>query len=593
MNSDLEEIKSRLNIIDVLGEYIRIEKAGSNYRALCPFHNEKSPSFMVSEEKQMWKCFGCQKGGDIFTFVMEMEGLEFREALKQLAEKAGVELKGYDPKKTEVKNRTLEILELATKWYEYQLWNGPGKTKILEYLRGRGLKDLTIKEFRLGYAPKGWRNILEFLVKRGFNTSEIEKTGLLVKKEKGHDYYDRFRERIMFPIADYSGKIVGYSARVAPGGDESQAKYVNTPETEVYHKSHVLYGLDKAKQEIKNQDFVLLVEGNMDVVASSQAGIKNVVAVSGTALTPDQIKIIKRYTPKVKMFFDMDSAGYNATKKSVKLCLSSDMSVEVVSIESGKDAADIAREKPEELKQAVKNSKNAMEYLLDDSIKRFDKNKVEDKRKISEIMVDMMGSIANAVEKSHWIKKIAQKLEVAEDALTDILKKANLKNRWTGKESETKKEVYIVRPKMEVLADEALGMILTDPNVWKEAVKESKTLSFEPKDRLLNIALEEGEKFDFNWEKLANSDIETAEKERAERLYFQKKFRRGLNNELEEVEPRDSIGEFQVLLKEIRKEKKKHIIEKITADLRQAEERKDKEAVTFLREEIKRILEND
>ncbi|HLN18572.1 MAG TPA: CHC2 zinc finger domain-containing protein, partial [Patescibacteria group bacterium] len=271
MNSDLEEIKSRLNIIDVLGEYIRLEKAGSNYRALCPFHNEKSPSFMVSEERQMWKCFGCQKGGDIFSFVMEIEGLEFRDALKQLAEKAGIKLAGYDPKKIEVKNRTLEILELVTKWYEYQLWKGPGKIKILKYLRERGLNDETIKEFRLGYAPKGWRNILTFLLSRGFKADEIKKTGLLVEKKdtqisnsqfpisnkipnlnsQNTKYYDRFRERIMFPISDYSGKVVGYSARVAPGGDESQAKYVNTPETEVYHKSNILYGLDKAKSNIK------------------------------------------------------------------------------------------------------------------------------------------------------------------------------------------------------------------------------------------------------------------------------------------------------------------------------------------------------
>ena len=312
MNSDIEEIKSRLNIADIIGEYIRLDKAGANYRARCPFHNEKTPSFMVSAEKQIWHCFGCQKGGDIFGFVMEIEGLDFKETLKLLAEKAGVALKKTDFKAESKKTRTLEILELATKFYETQLWSGAGKIKILNYLKDRGLQKESIKEFRLGYAPAGWRNILTFLIGRGYSAQEIEKTGLLVKKDNG-DFYDRFRDRIIFPIADPMGKVVGFSARVAPGGDESQAKYVNTPESEVYHKSKALYGIDKAKGEIKSKNFALLVEGNMDVVAAAQAGIKNTVAVSGTALTPDQINIVKRYTNNLKMFFDMDKAGEEAT----------------------------------------------------------------------------------------------------------------------------------------------------------------------------------------------------------------------------------------------------------------------------------------
>lgn len=591
MNSDLEEIKTRLNIVDVLGEYIRLEKAGASYRALCPFHNEKSPSFMVSEEKQIWHCFGCQKGGDIFGFVMEIEGLEFREALKLLAEKAGVKLANFNPKKTEEKNRTLEILELATKWYSHQLWEGPGKTKILNYLRERGLKDETIKEFRLGYAPKGWRNMLSFLLSRGFKIEEIVKTGLLVKKENSSDYYDRFRERIIFPIADYSGKILGYSARVAPGGDESQAKYVNTPETEVYHKSQVLYGLDKARNNIKEKDFVMLVEGNMDVIASAQAGIKNVVAVSGTALTPDQIKIIKRYTSKIKMFFDMDSAGYEATKKSIKSCFSSDMNVEVVNIPKGKDAADLAKENPEELKRAVGNSKNAMEYLLDDSLERFDKNKVEDKRKISELLVDIMGSIANAVEKSHWVKKIAEKLETTEDALTDTLKKANLKNRIGSLAKKENAEVdFSAREKKEVLMDELIALILVSKVAWEKAVSLDLGAQL-PKDSLLSDIFLKGPEISFNFEKLTGVLTDQKERERAEKLFFAKKYRLDLNNNLEEINIIDGEEELKKIVLEIRKEAKKNELSRIIKDLKLAEDDKNKEAINFLRIEFKKISE--
>ena len=306
MNSAVEEIKSRINVVDLVGDYIKLQKAGANFRACCPFHNEKTPSFMVSEEKQIWHCFGCGKGGDVFGFLMELEGLEFKEVLKILADKAGIQLPEYNPQKASSKNKTLEILELVTKFYEKQLWDGSGKDKILKYLHDRQLKDESIKDFRLGYAPDGWRNILKFLLDRGYKAEEIMETGLLVEKtdtdanqrmesESTNKYYDRFRDRIIFPIADPMGKIIGFSARVAPGGDESQAKYINTPETMAYHKSKVLYGIDKAKQEIKNQDFTLLVEGNTDVIAAHQAGLKNTVAVSGTALTADQLDILKRY----------------------------------------------------------------------------------------------------------------------------------------------------------------------------------------------------------------------------------------------------------------------------------------------------------
>ena len=240
---------------------------------------------------------------------------------------------------------------------------------------------------------------MEFLTKRGYAVEEILQTGLLVSKDNAK-HYDRFRDRVIFPICDYSGKVLGYSARVAPGGDESQAKYVNSPETEVYHKSKALYGIDKAKGEIKQKDFVLLVEGNMDVIATSQAGIKNVVAVSGTALTQMQLDILKRYTKNIKMLFDMDLAGETATKKSIKLCLEKNISVQIVELPFGKDAADVAKNNPELLRKAVLQAKSAMEYLFQKSFSKHDKNNPEGKKKISEEILEMIDSLASEVERS-------------------------------------------------------------------------------------------------------------------------------------------------------------------------------------------------
>lgn len=600
MNSDIEEIKSRLNIVDVLRDYIRLEKAGANYRALCPFHNEKSPSFMVNEDKQMWHCFGCQKGGDVFAFVMEMEGLEFKDALKQLAEKAGIELKKINPKAAAEKNKTLEILELATKFYEAQLWGEPGKKgKIQEYLFERGLKKETIKEFRLGYAPRGWRNLLTFLTGRGFTENEILKTGLLVKKDTTNQElktknqsYDRFRDRVIFPIADTNGKIVGFSARVAPGGDETQAKYVNTPETEVYHKSKILYGIDKAKNEMRQRDSVLLVEGNMDVVASNQAGIKNTVAVSGTALTPDQVATIKRYTDKVRMLFDMDSAGEAATKKSIKLCFEKDMEVQVVKLSEGKDAAELAQKDPKQLSAAVDQAKSAMDYFFGQVFSKHDKNKVEQKKIIAEELLDMIGNMASAIEKSHWLKKLGEMLDVSETILTDMLKQATLKDRITKKSSVSGNTgIFMPKKKAETLIEDLIGLMLVSSDAWKLVIEKEGSDPLFLKDSLLSLLVKSGEEIQYSFDDFLKSSVERETKERAEKIYFEKKYRIGLNNELEEIVLEDPMNEVEQCLKELKKEIKREELEKIIADLKISEQQVDKEAAQFLRIQSKRILE--
>ena len=591
MNSDIEEIKSRLNIVDVLGTYIRLEKAGANWRALCPFHNEKSPSFMVSEERQRYHCFGCQKDGDIFSFVMEMEGLDFKDALQNLAEKAGVELKKMNPKLAAEKNKTLEILELATKFYETQLWKGEGKEKIIKYLYDRGLKDEALKEFRLGYAPKGWRNLLDFLVKRGYKTEEINKTGLLVKKEN-NSYYDRFRDRIIFPVADVNGKVVGYSARVAPGGDELQAKYVNTPETEVYHKSKILYGINTARQEMRQKDFALLVEGNTDVIAAWQAGFKNTVAVSGTALTPEQVGIIKRYTDKVKMLFDMDSAGENATKKSIKICFEKEMEVKIVMLPEGKDAAELAQKDPEKLRAAVEKAQGAMEYFFEKIFSRYDKNKVADKKNIAAELLAQIENLASEIEKRHWLKKLAAHLEIDEAVLTDMLKKAKLSERL-GRQAPSAQisEAFNPKKKIETLLRDLAGLAMVYGDVWKKVSEEGALKPFFLKDSLLSAIIKKGKEAEYDFDRFVKILDDQELVGAFEKAYFEKKYRLDLNNNLEEVIIAEPLLEAENILKEIKKEIKKEELEKITHDLKIAEKNKDQAAIQFLRLEVKKISE--
>ncbi len=597
MSSEVEEVKSKLNVVDILSEYIRLEKAGANWRARCPFHNEKTPSFMVSEEKQMWHCFGCGKGGDIFGFVMEMEGLGFREALKMLAEKAGVQIKTFNPQKIEKQNRIMEILEWATKFWETQLWKGSGKDKILNYLYERGLKDETIKEFRLGYAPQGWRNILAFLTGKGYEVGEIARAGILVEKKENsinknkasNRFYDRFRERIIFPIADYTGKVVGFSARVAPDGDEKQAKYINTPETEVYHKSRILYGMDKAKSEIKKKDWILLVEGNMDVIAAYQAGIKNSVAVSGTALTEEQIRMIKRYTQHIKMFFDMDKAGEVATEKSIQICLAQEMEVQVVSLPFGKDAADIAKENPAELRKTVVQSLGVMEYFFQKILAQLDKKKVEDKKKIARELLKKIASLENAVEKNYWLEKLSEELKTPVTALTDELKKISLKSRVGSDKIEEKIEIKRAGSKLDVLMEELIGLMLVFPIVWKKAVREIKKGVALPSEELLVLMLKTGAKNDFNFDKFVSS-LGDRQKLRAkvEKIFFKNKYQLDLNNKLEEIEIEEPVKNFKNCFREIQKEIQKDNLIKLTQDLKTAEEKKDQSAILFLRQEFDR-----
>ena len=606
MNPTTEEIKSKLNAVDFIGEYLRLEKAGTNWKACCPFHNEKSPSFMVSEEKQIWHCFGCGKGGDIFGFLMEMEGLEFKEAIKILADKAGVELPNYNPKATVAKSNTLEILELATKFYEKQLWNGAGKSRALEYLRKRGIKDEATKEFRLGYAPAGWRNILNFLLERGYTIGDIEKTGLLVKKEKNKgqqtasgsfsgsshgpsdNFYDRFRDRLIFPISDVSGRVVGYSARVSPGGDESQAKYVNTPETGVYHKSSALYGIDKAKMHIRAKDQAILVEGNMDVVASYQSGFENTVAVSGTALTPQQLDIIKRYTQNIYMFFDMDDAGRQAARRSAELAFGKNMNVFIVSVENGKDAADVVRENPKDLTKAIQNSIPAMQYFLREIVSQNNKKDAQGKKKIADEVLELISNFSDEIERHHWIRKLAEELDIDEKLLADRVIRE--KRQYPEKRVTEEVSNQLSAKRSDMLKKNLLGVIIADQIMWKNAVgdfREDLILVFGENSFYWKV-ISKGEEMGFDFEKVLTNIGEDKEN-KLRKLQFESKYSFDEGNGASEV-PHEEIQEFfRGYLRELKEEIKKEIMKRLEDKIKEAEQKGNKKLVQDLAQEFQKI----
>lgn len=476
MNTDVEDIKARLSVKDVIGGYVQLTKAGVSWKGLCPFHNEKSPSFVVNEERSSWHCFGCNKGGDIFSFVMEMDGLSFPEALALLAERAGVVLErrgrrfsgsgasdafsfeGVD-RLSEVegasipKERLFKILDLSSKFFEKQLWDGEGKKKALPYLRERGLSDEFIRAFRLGYALPGWRTLSDFLVGKNFSVQEIEVAGMAIRKQSiGNNQlttnnlqqvasntfpktenrsliagtYDRFRDRVTFPILDTLGRVIGFSARVLPGADESpaggSAKYINTPETVVYHKSRALYGIFPSRQALRSEGFALLVEGNMDVIAMHQAGFSNTMAVSGTALTEEQLRLIKRYTDTLRLFFDMDSAGQKAARKSAEMALPLGFSVSIVSLSSGKDAAEMAKDNIDALREAVSHPKPAPEYFLEAALATHDAKTAEGKRRIAEDFLGLVRIIPQTIEQMHWVHALSNRLGVLEQTLLETLK---------------------------------------------------------------------------------------------------------------------------------------------------------------------------
>ncbi len=442
MPDQAQQIKEKLNISDVISGYLRLIKAGASYRALCPFHSEKTPSFMVSPSRQSWHCFGCGIGGDIFTFVEKIEGIEFIDALKILAEKAGVELEYSDPKARSEKDRLYEICEASTQFFTASL----GKVnQILDYLYKRGLKNETIDEWRIGYAPDSWDSLLTFLKSKGYRETEMEKAGLTIQtsgaRQSDPKFHDRFRNRLMFPIFDISGRTVAFSGRIMgeiiPSKTErsDSGKYVNSPETILFSKSRILYGFDRAKSDIRKNDAAVLVEGQMDVILPWQDGVRNIIATSGTALTEEQLTIIKRLTGNLIMAFDMDDAGFRATKRGIDLAEEQGFNISVLRLESGKDAADFVKENPGKLAENIGKSEPIMSYYFKEIFKKFSPDKLEGKKIIALNLLSEIKRLPSAIERSNWIRELGLRLGVSESDLKEEMERLDPVRSQTSKMS--------------------------------------------------------------------------------------------------------------------------------------------------------------
>lgn len=432
MSDTVSQIKERLSIEEVLGSYIKLEKSGLNWKALCPFHKEKTPSFLISPQRKSYYCFGCGAKGDIFSFVEAFEGLDFKGALEVLASKAGVEIKySKSEGKQEDKDKLFTIMSMACEFYEKELEN---TSDAIAYLENRGLTRDTIKSFKIGFAPKSWQALKDHLSKKGFSEKDITALGLLKENEKGK-VYDRFRSRIMFPIFDLGGRVIAFSGRdFDPNRREDEivpAKYINSPETALFSKGSVFYGLHKAKDAIREKGVSILVEGQMDLVMSHQAGFTNTVAASGTALLDKEYKedgnlnhlgVIKRLADKVILAYDSDKAGLKASARSTKIALSLGMEVLIAKNQKeGEDPADIIKQDPKRWQEILQNSVPALSYF-GEIIESNSKNRVHFAELMSKKMIPFFASIQSSIVRNESIKNISQKFRIDEDSVLEETK---------------------------------------------------------------------------------------------------------------------------------------------------------------------------
>ncbi|MBP9691123.1 DNA primase [Candidatus Woesebacteria bacterium] len=428
MSNQVEEIKEKVDIVEYIGRHVELKKSGRNFKGICPFHQEKSPSFVVSPDRQIWHCFGtCGIGGDAISFLMKWENLTFYEALKELADQVGIKLEDteYDDKLWARKEHLYKINQLALKYYSYLLQSTKFGESARSYLADRRTNDKIVKTFELGYAPASWDSLLVFLKSKGYTTQDVIDTGLAISG-RGGKAYDRFRHRLMFPLKDAKGNVVGFSGRLLDK-ESKEAKYVNTPETEIYHKRENLFGIHLTKDEIRKAENVYVVEGEFDMITPFQHGVSNIVAIKGAAFTDEQLAVLKRYTKRLTLALDMDEAGVEAMKRGIRSAEKQDFEIYVAQFTHGKDPDESITLNDIQFKKDLKEAVPIYDFLISDVQKKYPEKNSFQKKKIGDELIPFIRDITNPIVQSHYLKVLAEILGVSEGSVYRLMRTSSTK----------------------------------------------------------------------------------------------------------------------------------------------------------------------
>jgi len=572
----IEEIKEKLDVVEIIGNYLKLKKTGANYSANCPFHSENKPSFFVSPARQVWKCFGCGEGGSVFDFVMKIEGVEFGDALRILSKKAGVQLKPRDPKVQTRRQRFYEVCELGCQFFEKQLESGKLGKKAKEYLLERGITQESIKKWRIGYSPDTWRGLSDFLVGKGYKREEVVSVGLAVKSEKSKTPYDRFRGRIIFPVFDLQSQVIGFGGRIFKQEEET-AKYLNVPQTPLYNKSKILYGLNNAKVDIRKKNQCILAEGYTDVIMSHQEGFDNTVATSGTALTSDHLDILKRYSENLVLAFDMDIAGNTATKRGIDSAQEKGFNIKVIKMPPESDPADIISESSQKWQKLLEKSQSIMEFYFNSAFSAHDKETAEGKKEISRIVLPVIKKIPNKIEQSHWIQRLSKDLKVGEEDVFEELNKIKDSNNRSPDLKEDSSEKNFKNNRKDILEKRVFCLLMKKPECLKVIEEKEKSLF----SKTCQNIFQEFEKAKKNGDKNLDEVIKVLQNGNSEGI---KDFltSTSFDSEFEEGELSDIEKEIRVCLYEMRSIDIKKELNKISEEIKFAEEKNDDKEISDL-----------
>ena len=542
----IEEIKSRCDIVDVISDYMQLKSSGSNYTGLCPFHSEKTGSFMVSKSKQIYKCFGCNAGGDVISFVMRYENVDFMDAVKILARRCGITLERNiseeEKQKIQEINKFREIHTEAARFYFANLLGT--KNPGYEYLKKRGLSDKIIKKFGLGYSLNSWNSLMNYLLAKGYDKTDLVKCGLVTHKTETNKYFDRFRNRVMFPIFNYNGKVIGFGGRVL---DDSLPKYLNSPETLVFNKRLNLYGLNISKKSIKD-DTLILVEGYMDLISLYQNNIENVVATLGTALTIEQARLIRKFAKNVIISYDSDQAGQNATLRAIDILLQADIKVKILNLKDCKDPDDFIKKYGfEGYKKAMEDSDYYIKYKIDILKKKYNLNNDSQKMSFVEEATFMLKKLKSPIEKDLYAKYLSDLTNISIESI-----RASVGIKVNSNYNKTNKRNTKVHKKIEQMSKIQDGYLKVEAKFIK-LLMENKNL----RESVLQDINEQQFLFDetkeiFNYI-IKNRELDKITIDKIKSLNISEEYIKNINNiEIEEINTY-TIDSTKEIIKKIRK----------------------------------------